>query len=193
MTNIVTREEAKLSQLTRYFTGVPCVKYAHVGERLTSSGECVECKRLRERQKYISGDTGHKNYYKNNRERMLAVQKAADDKRRSEKIEYGRIWRTLNREYAKMYRSRHADLYRFHSAKRRAWLYQVTPSWANEELMRKLYQLADQLTKETGIPHEVDHIVPLQHKLVCGLHTHDNLQILTSTENRSKKNAFECS
>ena len=36
---------------------------------------------------------------------------------------------------------------------------------------------------ETGLPHEVDHIIP-----ICkgGLHHPDNLQILTMEENRKK-------
>ena len=35
-------------------------------------------------------------------------------------------------------------------------------------------------------PHEVDHIVPLQGKNVCGLHWEKNLQVIPKTENRKK-------
>ena len=41
--NIVSRDEAKLSGLKRYFTGEPC-KHGHTSERLVSNGQCVECK-----------------------------------------------------------------------------------------------------------------------------------------------------
>ncbi len=65
------------------------------------------------------------------------------------------------------------------------------PIWANKEAIKEIYIKARQLTEETGIKHEVDHIIPSNHSLVCGLHVETNLQILTEFENISKKNYFE--
>jgi 5-methylcytosine-specific restriction endonuclease McrA len=42
----------------------------------------------------------------------------------------------------------------------------------------------------TGIQYEVDHIIPLNHELVCGLNIPENLQIITQEENRKKSNKW---
>lgn len=73
-------------------------------------------------------------------------------------------------------------------AKRIAAKKQATVSWADASAIRAIYAEAARLTAETGIRHEVDHIIPLQSDVVCGLHWEGNLQVLTKTENLRKKN-----
>ncbi len=71
---------------------------------------------------------------------------------------------------------------------------QRTPPWLSEQQLKEIEQVyieSARLTKETGIVYNVDHIVPLQGKLVSGLHVPWNLQILTKKENGSKLNKFE--
>ena len=75
-------------------------------------------------------------------------------------------------------------------ARRRAAKLQAIPKWADLELIKVFYQLCRQRTELTGLPHHVDHIIPLQSELVCGLHIINNLQILTATENCQKSNVF---
>lgn len=84
-----------------------------------------------------------------------------------------------------------AAIVRFHAAKRRAARLRRTPPWADEAAIRAIYARARALTVETGIEHHVDHEVPLQGRLVSGLHVEHNLQILTGSENSRKRNRFE--
>ena len=66
----------------------------------------------------------------------------------------------------------------------------AVPSWASEEIIRSIYQAAAKKTKETGVIHHVDHIVPLRSKIVCGLHVPHNLAVVASSENLKKGNRF---
>ncbi len=64
----------------------------------------------------------------------------------------------------------------------------AAPSWAKVEKMQEFYLMAEKLTKETGTPHEVDHLVPLVSDFVCGLHCEFNLSVIPRNINRSKGN-----
>jgi hypothetical protein len=66
----------------------------------------------------------------------------------------------------------------------------ITPLWANQEKIRKIYIEAKRLTDATGVEYVVDHIIPRKHPLVCGLHNEFNLQIITRKENSKKSNKF---
>lgn len=105
-------------------------------------------------------------------------------KERMEDPEVKRAWL----EYLKEHYRENKPAYNAKVAKRRAQKLRATPAWADQKAIIAVYERAQQLTAETGIPHEVDHIVPLAHKNVCGLHIAINLQILTRTANRSKSN-----
>lgn len=78
--------------------------------------------------------------------------------------------------------------------RRNAWLNEyraITPAWADLAAIDAIYQAAARRSDETGTPHEVDHVIPRNHPLVCGLHVEGNLQILTTGENRLKGNMWD--
>jgi hypothetical protein len=64
----------------------------------------------------------------------------------------------------------------------------ATPQWRDSKKILAIYDLAQKISKATGIQHHVDHIVPITSRLVCGLHNEFNLQILPATENLKKHN-----
>lgn len=70
----------------------------------------------------------------------------------------------------------------------------ATPAWLSLKQrndIAAIYADAAIQTAQTGIPHEVDHIVPLRGKQVCGLHVAWNLRVITASENRAKSNSLE--
>lgn len=77
------------------------------------------------------------------------------------------------------------------SAKRRAYKLHATPSWLTPRQLQDIiiiYMECVQISKETGIKHNVDHTIPLKGKNVSGLHVPWNLQIITEHDNKTKHN-----
>jgi 5-methylcytosine-specific restriction endonuclease McrA len=56
----------------------------------------------------------------------------------------------------------------------------------DKKIERTLFEEAARLTKQTGIEHHVDHIIPIKHG---GWHHHENLQILPAPVNQSKSSS----
>jgi hypothetical protein len=75
-------------------------------------------------------------------------------------------------------------------AARRAAVYRATPSWADRTAMVRFYVEAKEKSVETGIKYHVDHEIPLNHGLVCGLHVPANLRVIAGSLNMSKQNKF---
>ena len=97
-------------------------------------------------------------------------------------------WINNNREkvraYKKAYIDRNPEIKKGKSAQRRARRLNATPKWLSFTLKRQIRNFY----KACPEGYEVDHIIPLQGKNVCGLHVPWNLQYLTVQENRSKGN-----
>ena len=163
----------------------------------TKSGRasiCKECQAVRNRV-----------YYENNKEKEKARQR---DKYRSDpELARMAVYRSRRKnperehqkylaradkiaESNKRWRKNNPHMARAIRGRRRAAEVNAIPVWADRHKIALIYAEANRLTVETGVPHEVDHIVPLQGKIVCGLHWEGNLQVLPKVENRSKLNRY---
>lgn len=79
-------------------------------------------------------------------------------------------------------------------AARNAAKINATPAWLSKSQRKDIasvYAAAAIESAKTGVPHEVDHIIPLRGKRVCGLHVAWNLRVITASENRQKSNSVE--
>lgn len=63
----------------------------------------------------------------------------------------------------------------------------AVPGWADHGHMATIYRKAKELSAVLGIDLQVDHVVPIRGRTVCGLHTPDNLQLLAAAENHKKR------
>jgi hypothetical protein len=77
------------------------------------------------------------------------------------------------------------------ASKRRAAVKSAIPKWAEEEKISRLFVEAKKWSKILGVKLHVDHIVPLNSPVVCGLHCFDNFQLLEASANLSKSNRLE--
>jgi hypothetical protein len=102
-----------------------------------------------------------------------------------------RRWAQANPESARASKQKWADANRHVgmeiTRRRQARKLMATPKWADRKAMQAIYKLARELS-QSGDPHEVDHIVPLQGKNVCGLHCEANLRAIPVRANRVKAN-----
>lgn len=105
-----------------------------------------------------------------------------------------KAYRERNVEATKLrqqnYYANNKSIYNARTRKRQAAKLQRTPVWLTQGdifEMDCIYRYCSAL-RAVGLDYEVDHIVPLQGKTVSGLHVPTNLQIMHSSENRSKHN-----
>lgn len=94
-------------------------------------------------------------------------------------------WTLHYSKYKNHYNTKSANYY--HKKKK------ALPKWLSEDFeffISEIYILARKRSEITGIKWEVDHIIPIAGKTVCGLHVPWNLQVIPWKINRSKSNKF---
>ena len=112
-----------------------------------------------------------------NPEKQREISRKHHNKNKDARAKYNAAWGRVNK-----------DKRRATAAKRKAAKLQATPAWADLKAISKIYKEALKKQATTGRRMHVDHIVPLQSDLVCGLHCEANLRIIPGEENEAKKN-----
>lgn len=156
-------------------------------------------------------------YYLKNKERLLEINKAwananVESVRAAKKLRFSKLPKEVkdaenakarlryhqkkewNANRKRVYRSATKHLTNASASKRRAALLQRIPIWQTEfdELKIKcIYSVAAMLSRENNESWTVDHIIPLQGKIVSGLHVPSNLQLMRARENEAKRNKYE--
>jgi hypothetical protein len=115
-----------------------------------------DAKRYKEQKAKILAQS--KAYYESNKEAVNKRHARWRSKNKEAASEYEKAWRIANIARAR------AKVRNYQARKR-----QAMPVWANLEEIYRIYE---------GCPegYEVDHIIPIQGKNVCGLHVPANLQ-----------------
>ena len=168
---IINRLEATKKGISHYFTGKPC-KHGHISKRRVKDRVCMEC------------DLNAKNTKK-----YTTVEK---DKEYKKEMYYKHKDKLLARK--KVYRQENKGKINAAVALRKKVIKRRTPKWLTEFDLLKIkcmYSITAMLTRENKESWHVDHIIPLQGKLVSGLHVPSNLQPMRGVENVGKKNKYE--
>jgi len=211
--DIISREEAKRQGLKRYFTGKPCLR-GHICERYIISSTCTQCQKDRG-SKWAKDNREQKNkrqreLHKLNLDRYIEYQRKFRKKHPKRAKSYFLKWMLSHqKQYKKSlkeYRLNNLEKYNAtkriwemnnkgkrnaYTSKRIAMRRRATMKWANMGAIEQIYIESSRLTEEKGVQYTVDHIIPMQGKLVSGLHVENNLQIITRVRNSEKCNKFE--
>ncbi len=154
-----------------------------------------------------------RSWYEKDKDKVSAIRKATYDpvknkarsaadyqKRKVAVLAKNKAWREANPEKCREFHKRkikanpdkYARYFSAASAARRAVSKLATPSWANQFFIREIYDLAKIRTRNRsgGVSWQVDHIVPLQSDVVCGLHVEHNLAVIPKLHNMSKGNRY---
>ena len=131
-------------------------------------------------------------YYKNIEAKKLSISKyyqANKESIKNREDDRYQVKKEHIRDISKKYRANNKDKVYAWNGTRRATLRNKS-SFGDKFIISEIYALAKLRTKVTGFEWHVDHIIPLRHSLVSGLHVENNLQVITKAHNLVKSNKW---
>jgi len=185
-------------------------------ERTKRGDECKNCVRIRAEKYRLNNPekvrASNKKWHQANANkvaaRSIAWRKANPERAKEIALKWAKkhieqtnpiraAWRKANSEHIKKVKrmwneSNPQSGYKYNHT-RRAAKQKAVPSWFCEFdifVFAEAYHLCKLRKKATNTAWEIDHIVPLVKKIVCGLHCASNFQVITSIHNRSKGNHY---
>jgi hypothetical protein len=139
----------------------------------------------------------NKKYYEANKEKENARNKAYRESNKEKVAAAKKVYSEVNKDtlnaYNKEYKVNNKGKINALNRGYQASKLQRTPAWLTEDdhwMIEQVYELAALRTKMLGFEWHVDHIIPLQGKLVSGLHVPTNLAVIPAKENLSKNNSY---
>ena len=151
------------------------------------SNYCKPCKSNADKQYRLQNTKKVKELKQNYYLKNIEVEK---DRRKQDYLLNTDAYKARAKQWKENNRAKHnANCMLRHAKKLKA-----TPRWLTQEQKQTIeckYSVARMLTLHGVQKWEVDHIIPLQGKDVCGLHVPWNLQVITETENCKKRNKYK--
>jgi hypothetical protein len=146
----------------------------------------------------ICNKNAHSKYYSKNKQQI--IQKQIERHKKIYELEKENICLKQRQRYwenPEKYRKRTLDYVKQNpegNAKRtadyRSRQIMATPKWYDSEKVAEIYALAQEF-RNHGLKVDVDHIIPLKNRFVCGLHVQENLRVCLSDVNKKKSNKYE--
>lgn len=128
----------------------------------------------------------------NNKDKWNKKSKEWSEKNKGKSKEIKKKWRDANKDKMKLAKRKwgigNKEKLKAYVNMRKKRVKQATPKWLSEFHKLWLFEIYH-LAQITHM--QVDHIVPINNKDVCGLHVPWNLQLLTAKENYAKSNKLQ--
>lgn len=135
----------------------------------------------------------------NRRDKTSAIKRSARryKEKRKECLDGMREYYLKRLEEKKLYGRKHYEQNKYkyvsNAMERKAQIKRATPKWFDSDhrfVYREAHLLAKLREQTTNIKWEVDHIVPLRGKNVCGLHLMENFAVIPKVLNNYKRAKF---
>jgi hypothetical protein len=196
---LFTRIEALQNGATRY-RGKACAKHPELGgERYVASFGCITCVleavKKNQRKNLDLVHARNRQYRASNTEKISQWHKDWRIKNAEYDATRKAAYRTKNitkvkSAYKRYYEENYPRMLAKNN-KRHADKLKRTPAWLTLDdlwMIEQAYEIAAVRSRLFGFQWHVDHVLPLRGKLVSGLHTPYNLQVIPAVENLRKSN-----